>query len=109
MTSKSKLWSFIFILLSGVILSFPFAGFAQTPIDCGQTLAGSISTPGEIDQYNFTGAVNDVVSLRAIKTAGDSYFNPRMDNRLIQVIYEDGRRVTYTYDESGNRMTLTNE
>jgi YD repeat-containing protein len=30
-------------------------------------------------------------------------------NRLIQVIYEDGRRVTYTYDASGNRITLTNE
>jgi len=70
MTSKSKLWSFIFILLSAVILSFPFAVFAQTPINCGQTLAGSISTPGEIDQYNFTGAVNDVVTIRVRKTSG---------------------------------------
>ena len=30
-------------------------------------------------------------------------------NRLIQVIYEDGRRVTYTYDASGNRITVTND
>ena len=30
-------------------------------------------------------------------------------NRLFQIIYEDGRRVTYTYDASGNRITLTNE
>ena len=30
-------------------------------------------------------------------------------NRLIQMIYEDGRRVTYTYDASGNRITATNE
>jgi YD repeat-containing protein len=30
-------------------------------------------------------------------------------NRLIQVIYEDGRRVTYTYDAAGNRITVTNE
>lgn len=30
-------------------------------------------------------------------------------NQLIQVIYEDGRKVTYTYDASGNRITLTNE
>jgi YD repeat-containing protein len=30
-------------------------------------------------------------------------------NRLRQVIYEDGRRVTYTYDAAGNRITLTNE
>jgi YD repeat-containing protein len=28
-------------------------------------------------------------------------------NRQIQVIYEDGRVVTYTYDASGNRITLT--
>jgi YD repeat-containing protein len=27
-------------------------------------------------------------------------------NRLIRVIYEDGRRVTYTYDGNGNRLTL---
>ncbi len=30
-------------------------------------------------------------------------------HRLIQVIYEDGRRVTYTYDAAGNRITVTNE
>jgi YD repeat-containing protein len=30
-------------------------------------------------------------------------------NRLFQIIYEDGRRVTYTYDSSGNRITLMNE
>jgi YD repeat-containing protein len=30
-------------------------------------------------------------------------------NRLIQVIYEDGRTVTYTYDASGNRVNLTND
>jgi YD repeat-containing protein len=30
-------------------------------------------------------------------------------NRLIQVIYEDGGSVTYTYDPAGNRITVTNE
>ena len=30
-------------------------------------------------------------------------------NRLIQVLYEDGRQVTYTYDAAGNRMTLTHD
>jgi len=30
-------------------------------------------------------------------------------NRLIQVTYGDGRGVTYTYDASGNRLTLINE
>jgi YD repeat-containing protein len=39
---------------------------------------------------------------------GRSYVYDEL-NRLIQVIYEDGRKVTYTYDASGNRITLTNE
>jgi YD repeat-containing protein len=30
-------------------------------------------------------------------------------NRLIQVISEDGRKVTYVYDALGNRITVTNE
>jgi len=30
-------------------------------------------------------------------------------NRLKQVIYEDGRVVTYTFDAAGNRIALTNE
>jgi YD repeat-containing protein len=30
-------------------------------------------------------------------------------NRLIQVIYEDGRKVIYSYDAAGNRITVTNE
>jgi YD repeat-containing protein len=30
-------------------------------------------------------------------------------NRLRQVIYEDGRTITYTYDAAGNRITLRNE
>lgn len=30
-------------------------------------------------------------------------------NRLIQIIYEDGSKLTYTYDAAGNRITLSNE
>jgi YD repeat-containing protein len=29
--------------------------------------------------------------------------------RLIQVIYEDGKKINYTYDAAGNRITVTNE
>lgn len=29
--------------------------------------------------------------------------------RLIQITYEDGSKVNYTYDAAGNRITLTNE
>jgi YD repeat-containing protein len=30
-------------------------------------------------------------------------------NRLIRIIYEDGRIVNYTYDAAGNRISLTEE
>jgi hypothetical protein len=71
MTSKSKLWSHIFILISGAILLFPFSAYAQTPIDCGQTLAGSISAAAEKDSYTFTASANDGVTIRARKTSGN--------------------------------------
>lgn len=71
MTSKSKSWSFIFILISGAILLFPFFVYAQTPIDCGQTLAGSISTAGQKNSYTFSASANDVVTIRTRKTSGN--------------------------------------
>jgi YD repeat-containing protein len=40
------------------------------PINCGQTLSGSISVAGELDLYTFTGAANDVVTIRGLKTSG---------------------------------------
>jgi len=30
-------------------------------------------------------------------------------NRLIRVMYEDGKIINYTYDAGGNRITLTSE
>jgi len=53
MTSKSKSWSFIFILISGAIILLPFISYAQTPIDCGQTLSGTISAAGKEFVYLF--------------------------------------------------------
>jgi hypothetical protein len=45
MLPKSKFRFFIFILISIAILLFPLVVRAQTPINCGQTLAGTISAP----------------------------------------------------------------
>src|SRR4030067_1374065 len=71
MTSKSKLWSAIFIFISGAILLLPDIVHAQTPISCGQTLAGSISTLGEQDSYTFAGSNGDVITIRTRKTSGN--------------------------------------
>jgi len=100
MASKSKLWSFIFILISGAILLFPFVAYAQTPIDCGQTLAGSISAPAEIDSYTFSGSVNDVITIRSRKTSGTftvylSLYSP--GGSLLQ----SGAQINRTLTETG--------
>jgi YD repeat-containing protein len=70
MTSKSKLWSFIFIFISGAILLFPFVVYAQTPIDCGQTLAGTISAAGQRNSYTFSASADDGITIRVRKTSG---------------------------------------
>jgi YD repeat-containing protein len=43
-----------------------------------------------------------------LQSVGRAYIYDEL-NRLTQVIYEDGRVVTYAYDAAGNRITLTNE
>ncbi len=53
-----------------LILFFHSAGFAQTPVSCGQIVTGSISTAGEKDDYTLTANAGDVVSLRAYRTSG---------------------------------------
>jgi len=70
MISKSKSWSFIFILISGAILLLPFIVNAQTPINLGQTLAGTISTAGQRNSYTFSASANDGITIRARKTSG---------------------------------------
>lgn len=70
MISKSKLRSFIFILLSGAVLLLPFVVYAQAPIDFGQTLSGMISTAGQRNSYTFSVSANDGITIRARKTSG---------------------------------------
>jgi len=72
MILKSRLWLMIFILISGILFLFPLITFAQTPIQCGQTISGSISTVGEKDDYTFTASPNDKVTIRLVVTARNS-------------------------------------
>jgi hypothetical protein len=70
MISKPKLWFVVFIFISSAFFVFPLIVLAQTPIPCGQTMAGSISAPGESDSYSFTGSVGDVVTVRVRNISG---------------------------------------
>ena len=63
-------WGFIFILISVAIILFPFVVYAQTPIDCGQTLSGTISTAGQRNSYTFSASASDGITIRARKTSG---------------------------------------
>ena len=100
MTSKSKSWSFIFILISAAIILFPFISYAQTPIDCGQTLAGTISAAGQKNSYTFSASASDVVTIRTTKTSGN--FTVYMDlyspgGSLVQ----SGAQIDRTLTETG--------
>jgi YD repeat-containing protein len=99
----------------------------------GQTFPNLIATglQGSIRAYNWTVSQEMLttqgrIRITATDTSGMSTFDDSDSdfeiyqavgrtyvydelNRLIQIIYEDGRRVTYTYDATGNRLTLTNE
>lgn len=72
---KLKLtFQFIFLFfISGTFLLSPLVLRAQTPINCGQTLSGSISVAEEIDSYSFYGSADDVVAIRAMKTSGSLF------------------------------------
>jgi YD repeat-containing protein len=69
----------------------------QGRIRVSVTDTSGINTPDDSDA-DFT----------VFQGAGRQYVYDEL-NRLIQVIYEDGRIVSYTYDATGNRITLTNE
>ena len=98
--------------------------------DGGQTFPNLIVTglQGGVQTYNWTVPVEMVTTQGRVRvtvtdtsgmsTSDDSNSNFEIYqavgriyvydelNRLIQVIFEDGRRVTYTYDASGNRLEV---
>ena len=70
MITKSKSCVLVFSLILGIVLLVISSASAQTSISCGQTLSGSISSPGEKDQYTLTAAPGDKATIRLIRTAG---------------------------------------
>ena len=67
----------LFISIFSLTLTIPLVTHAQTSIDCGQTLASSISAVGERDSYTFTASANDGVTIRVRKTSGS--FTPYLE------------------------------
>ncbi len=66
-------------ILSGILLfsitMFVTPAVADTPIAFGQTLSGTISTVGEIDQYTFDALAGDSLYVLMSTTTGlDPYF-----------------------------------
>lgn len=76
-------------ILSLSILNFAFSAFAQTPISYGQTLSGSISAAGQKNDYTFSGANGEVITLRFAKTSGTI-------NLYVELFNPQGTRITYS-------------
>ena len=70
-----------------------------TPITCGQTTAGSLSTAVEQDFYTFTATANDKVTIRLVRTSGT------MDPYL-ELYDTTGTRIASDYTSSGNSATI---
>ena len=73
--------------------------FAQTPISCGQTMTGSISTVGQKNNYTFTASANDKVTIRLVVTSGG--MNPYLE------LYDSAMtKIAYNYSSSGNYTSI---
>jgi hypothetical protein len=71
MKIKSDL-NFVFLcIVLGSIFSFNSIALAATPISCGTPIDSSISAPGEFDDYTFTAAAGDAVTIRLTRTSDD--------------------------------------
>src|SRR6185295_11254934 len=82
-------------------LCFSPSSSAQTQIQCGQTISGSIDVAGEEDRYTFGASIGDVITLRLASTTTN--FSPRME--LIdpndQLITTSTSEITRTLNTNG--------
>ncbi len=80
----------LWVALGIVVLGGPFSAYAQTPIACGQTLAGNIASPAQRDSYTFSGNAGEAVIITAVGLASPL--------------------CTYAelYNSSGTRLTFNN-
>lgn len=74
-------------------------GHAQ-PVSFSETATGSISIPGSIDTYSFTGSVGDQVLIRITRTTGDLY--PR-----ITLFGPTGKEIKKNYGISNAELSST--
>ena len=82
------------------IFAFQSTVLAQTPIDCGITIASSISVASEEDDYTFTASVNDYVTIRLIRTS-DTALDP-----YLRLYNPSGGLVTSNYTTSSNYVRI---
>ena len=61
-------------------------GFAQTPLPCGQPVAGSIDAVGEEDRYSFDAVQGEMVWLHLVSTTDK--FEPQM-----KLLAPDGQEI----------------
>lgn len=70
LTKRSRLsqlcWFIVFLWPASLV-------FAQTPLPCGQPVAGSISAVGQENRYTFTATQGDVITLRLVSTTSVQY------------------------------------
>lgn len=87
------------LILSGICFS-PSA-FAQTSIQCGQVINGSIDAANEEDRYTFNAAAGDVIILQIAATTRD--FTPRMEllNPSNQSQASNTSQITATLTQAG--------
>jgi len=72
MTKLLRIFRLALISISILLIS-TWRAFAQTPINCGETITGSISAAGEKDTYTFTVSANDKVIIPLAEISGDLY------------------------------------
>jgi len=90
----------LFISIFSLTLTLPLVTHAQTPIDCGQTFASSISAAGERDSYTFTASANDGITIRVRKTLGN--FTP-----YLELYNPSGKLITSAANKINRILTVT--
>ncbi|MFA5272135.1 MAG: Ser-Thr-rich GPI-anchored membrane family protein [Candidatus Omnitrophota bacterium] len=83
---KISILNFIFIIISSFVVC---SAFSQTATSYGQTISGSIAVAGEKDEFTFSGASGDVVTIRFAKATGN--LNP-----YLELLDPQGNLITYS-------------
>ena len=89
------------ILIAGLFfMFFPPVGAVNEKIDFGITKTGSISSPGGVDTYTFSGVTGDAIVIRIAKTSGDLW--PR-----ITLYGSNGKEIKRAYSTTQTEILVT--